>query len=93
MALLYPWVMFILFFITRVIYPWEFPEVVEIITAVSITYISGVFSGYMELDLAKIQYGSRLKALIIILAIFLVIEFTAFTFYLPWHDVLVDPYV
>ncbi|TFG21650.1 MAG: hypothetical protein EU533_05185 [Promethearchaeota archaeon] len=93
MALLYPWVMFILFFVTRIIYPWEFPEIVEIITAIIITYVSGVFSGYIELDLAKIQYGRRLKVLIIILAIFLVIEFTAFTFYLPWHDVLADPYV
>ena len=93
MALLYPWIMFILFFITRVIYPWEFSEIVEIITAISITYVSGVFSGYIELDLVKIQYGKRLKVLIIILTIFLVIEFTAFTFYLPWHDVLTDPYV
>jgi len=92
-ATLYPWVMFILFFITRVIYPWELPEIFELITAVSITYISGVFSGYIQSDLAKIQYGKRIKVLIFILTIFLIIEFTAFTFYLPWHDVLADPYL
>lgn len=93
MATMYPWVMFILFFTTRVIYPWEFPEIIEIITAISITYISGVFSGYLELDLAKIQYGKRIKVIILILTVILIIEFTAFTFYLPWHDVLADPYL
>lgn len=92
-AILYPWVMFILFFITRVIYPSMLPEMFEIIIAISITFISGVFSGYLQLDLAKIQYGKRIIVLIIIMVLFLVIEFTAFTFYLPWHDVLADPYL
>ena len=89
---LYSWIMFILFFFTRVIYPWQMHFVVEIISAQITTYISALFLGFIELDTIKIDYGKRLKILLLILIVLLIVEFTAFTFYLPWHDVLTDPY-
>jgi hypothetical protein len=66
--------------------------VVEIISAQATTYISVLILGFIELDIIKLEFGKRLKVLLVILLILLIVEFTAFTFYLPWHDVLTDPY-
>ena len=91
-AIFYPWIMFMFFFFTRVIYPWQMHFVVEIISAQVTTYISVIFLSFIELEIMKIEFGKRLKVILVILIILLIIEFTAFSFYLPWHDVLMDPY-
>lgn len=92
-AIFYPWMMFMLFFFTRVIYPWQMYFVVEIISAQTVLYVSVLILSFIELDIMKIEFGRRVKIILIILIILLIIEFTAFTFYLPWHYVLGDPYV
>ncbi|MHA2287471.1 MAG: DUF6512 family protein [Promethearchaeota archaeon] len=89
---LYPWIMFILFFFTRVIYPLQMHFVVEIISAQITVYITALILGFIEIDIIKIDFGNRLKVILLILIVLLIVEFTAFTFYLPWHDVLMDPY-
>ncbi|MFX0049539.1 MAG: hypothetical protein ACFE8G_15505, partial [Candidatus Hermodarchaeota archaeon] len=83
-TIFYPWVMFILFFFTRVVYPWQMHFSVEIILAQVTTYISVVVLSFIELGIIKIEFGKRLKAILVILIILLIIEFTAFSFYLPW---------
>jgi len=91
-AIFYPWFMFMFFFFTRVVYPWQMHFVVEIISAQITVYVTALFLSFIELDIRKIEFGRRLKVILIILIILLIVEFTAFTFYLPWHDVLADPY-
>ena len=91
-VILYPWIMFMIFFLSRVVYPVQMHFVVEIISAQITVYISALIVGFIEVELMKIEFGKRLKVLLIILIILLIVEFTAFTFYLPWHDVLTDPY-
>ncbi|MFX0076446.1 MAG: DUF6512 family protein [Candidatus Hermodarchaeota archaeon] len=91
-AVFYPWIMFMIFFFTRVIYPGEMHFIAEIISAQITTYISVLILGFIELDITKLDFGKRLKVLLVILIILLIVEFTAFSFYLPWHDVLTDPY-
>ena len=91
-TIFYPWIMFLFFFFTRVIYPWQMPFVVEIISAQTVLYVSMLILSFIELDIMKIEFGKRVKIIFVILIILLIIEFTAFTFYLPWHDVLGDPY-
>ena len=91
-VILYPWIMFMIFFLSRVVYPVQVHFVVEIISAQITVYISALIVGFIEVELMKIEFGKRLKVLLIILIILLIVEFTAFTFYLPWHDVLTDPY-
>jgi len=66
--------------------------VVEIISAQTVLYVSVLILSFIELDIIKIEFGKRLKIILLILIILLIVEFTAFTFYLPWHDVLADPY-
>lgn len=89
---LIPWVIFMFFFFTRVIYPWRMHFVVEIISAQSVVFVSVLILGFIELETIKIEVGKRLKIILVILIIILIIEFTAFSFYLPWHDVLGNPY-
>ena len=91
-TILYPWIMFIFFFFTRVVYPIQMHFVVEIISAQATVYLSVLILGFLELDTIKIEFGNRLKVIVLVLLILLIVEFTAFTFYLPWHDVLTDPY-
>ena len=90
--ILYPWIMFLLFFFTRVVYPWQMHFVVEIISAQITVFISALIIGFIETDFIKIEYRKRLKVLLVILIVLLIIEFTVFTFSLPWHDVLANPY-
>ncbi|MBY9020975.1 MAG: hypothetical protein KGD67_07945 [Candidatus Lokiarchaeota archaeon] len=91
--ILYPWIMFLFFFFTRVIYPWQMHFVVEIISAQITVYISVLILGFFEVEIINLEFGKRFKVLLLILLILLIIEFTAFSFYLPWHDVLTDPYI
>ncbi|MHA1472181.1 MAG: hypothetical protein ACTSQW_03685, partial [Promethearchaeota archaeon] len=83
---------FVFFLFTRVVYPWQMFDIVEIISAQITVYISVIFLGFIEIDIAKIEFGKRLKRLLLIFLVLLVVEFTAFSFYLPWHDILANPY-
>jgi len=91
-AIFYPWLIFMFFFFTRVFYPLQMHYVVEIISAQATVYVSALILGFIELETIKMEYGKRLKVLLVGLIILLIVEFTAFTFYLPWHDVLTNPY-
>ncbi len=91
-AIFYPWVIFMFFFFSRVIYPWQMHFVVEIISAQATVYISALVIGFVELDTIKIEFGKRLKVLLVVLILIFITEIIAFSFYLPWHDVLTNPY-
>ncbi|MBY9008359.1 MAG: hypothetical protein KGD74_00675 [Candidatus Lokiarchaeota archaeon] len=90
--ILYPYLIFLFFLFTRVVYPWQMHFVIEIISAQITVYISVLFLGFIEVDIMKLEFGKRLKVLLLILLVLLIIEFTAFSFYLPWHDILANPY-
>jgi len=89
---LYPFLIFVFFLFTRVVYPWQMFSVVEIIFAQITVYISVLFLGFIEIDIAKLEFGKRLKSMLLIFLVLLIVEFTAFSFYLPWHDILANPY-
>ncbi|MHA1471766.1 MAG: hypothetical protein ACTSQW_01565 [Promethearchaeota archaeon] len=89
---LYPFLIFVFFLFTRVVYPWQMLNVVEIIFAQITVYISVLFLGFIEIDIAKLEFGKRLRRMLLIFLVLLIVEFTAFSFYLPWHDILENPY-
>jgi hypothetical protein len=89
---LYPFLIFLFFLFTRVVYPWQMNFVVEIISAQIVVYTSVLFLGFFEVEIAKLEFGKRLRVLLLILLVLLIVEFTAFSFYLPWHDILANPY-
>jgi len=66
--------------------------VIEIISAQITVYISVLFLSFIEVEIMKFEFGKRLRVLLGILLVLLIIEFTAFSFYLPWHDILANPY-
>jgi len=66
--------------------------VIEIISAQITVYISVLFLSFIEVEIMKFEFGKRLRVLLVILLVLLIIEFTAFSFYLPWHDILANPY-
>jgi len=66
--------------------------VIEIISAQTVVYVSVLFLGFLEVEILKLEFGKRLRVLLLILLVLLIIEFTAFSFYLPWHDILANPY-
>jgi len=90
--MLYPWIIFVFFFFTRVVYPWQMHFVVEIISAQITVYTSILIVGFIEVDTIKLDFGKRLRVILFILLFLLILEFTVFTFSLPWHDVLGNPY-
>jgi len=89
---LYPFLIFVFFLFTRVVYPWQMLFVVEIISAQITVYISVLFLSFIEIDIAKLEFGKRLKSMLLFFLVLLIVEFTAFSFYLPWHDILANPY-
>ncbi len=90
--ILYPFLIFVFFLFTRVVFPWQMLFVVEIISAQIVVYISVLVLGFIEQDIEKLEFGKKLKVILLILLVLLIIEFTAFSFYLPWHDILANPY-
>ncbi len=89
---LYPYLIFLFFLFSRVVYPWQMLFVIEIISAQITVYISVLFLSFIEVEIMKFEFGKRLRVLLVILLVLLIIEFTAFSFYLPWHDILANPY-
>jgi len=89
---LYPYLIFLFFLFSRVVYPWQMLFVIEIISAQITVYISVLFLSFIEVEIMKFEFGKRLRVLLGILLVLLIIEFTAFSFYLPWHDILANPY-
>ncbi len=90
-AIIISWFIFILFLTVAMFYG-ERHFIVEIIYAQTIVYLTGISISIFEQELKNLEYSKRFKVLIIVLFIFLVVEFTVFTFNLPWHDIFADPY-
>jgi len=90
-AIIISWFIFI-FFLTLGMFFGERYFVVEIIYAQTVVYISGISISIFEDEFKNLEFSKRFKGLIIVLFIYLVVEFTVFTFNLPWHDVFANPY-
>ncbi len=90
--MLYPWIMFLIFFFTRVVHPLQMHFVVEIISAQITVYVSVLIVGFVEVDIMQLDFGKRLRSILLILIFLLILEFIVFTFSLPWHDVFANPY-
>ncbi|MFX1326118.1 MAG: DUF6512 family protein [Promethearchaeota archaeon] len=89
--ILLPLITLILFLIGAMFYG-ERQYVVEIFYAIIITYVSGLSISFFEREMQGLQFSKRFQIFILILIVILIMEFTIFTFRLPWHDVFSDPY-
>ena len=91
-AIIISWFIFILF-LTLAMFYGERYFIVEIIYAQIVVYITAILVSIFEQEFKNLEFSKRFKVLIIVLSIYLVVEFTVFTFKLPWHDVFADPYL
>jgi len=90
---LIPLITLVLFLMGAVVYDAERSKVVEIIYALTITYISGLSVSLIEQEFKELEFSKRFKVFLLIIAVIMVIEFTVFTFRgNPWHDVFLNPY-
>ena len=90
-AIIIAWFIFI-FFLTLAMFYGERQFIVEIIYAQTIVFLTGISISIFEQEFKSLEFSKRFKVLIIVLFVYLVVEFTVFTFNLPWHDVFADPY-
>ena len=90
-SILISWVIFILF-LSAAMFFGERHFIIEIIYAIIIVYLSAISISVLEEEIKKLEYSKRLMALILFLLVLLVMEFTIFTFRLPWHDIFTNPY-
>ncbi len=90
-TILIPWVIFILWFIGPALIGQFENIVIEIIYANIITYLSVITISILEQSYGKVDFTRVVKVAILILLIISIMEFTIFTFELPWHDMFVEP--
>jgi cell shape-determining protein MreD len=92
-TMLIPLIVLILFLVGAMIYDSERSKVVEIIYALTITYLSGLSISIIEQEFKEIEFSKRFKALLFIIIIIMILEFTVFTIRgNPWHDLFANPY-
>jgi len=75
-----------------VVYDAERSYVVEIIYAIIITYLSGFSISIIEQELKDTEFSKRFKVFLLVIIVIMIVEFTVFTFNLPWHDIFANPY-
>ncbi|MHA2007021.1 MAG: DUF6512 family protein [Promethearchaeota archaeon] len=90
-AVIIPFIIFTLFLIGAMFYG-ERPFLVEIFYAITITFTSSLVTTVIEQEYKELEFNKRFKILLIVITVILIMEFTIFTFNLPWHDIFVDPY-
>jgi len=91
-AVLIPFITLVLFLMGAVVYDAERSYVVEIIYAIIITYLSGFSISIIEQELKDTEFSKRFKVFLLVIIVIMIVEFTVFTFNLPWHDIFANPY-
>jgi len=90
-AVLIPFFILVLFSMGAMVYG-ERSYVVEIIYAIIITYLSGFSISIIEQEFQHIEFSKRFKIFLLIIIVIMIMEFTVFTFRLPFHDLFANPY-
>lgn len=90
-TVLIPWMIFILWFIGPAVYGKFTSLVADVIYANIITYSSLAIISVFERWYEQLEYPPSIKILILVLIGLSILEFTIFTFNLPWHDMFVEP--
>jgi len=92
-AIILPMIIFIIWYIAPAVYGPIPVFWIEIVYSILACYISILIVSILEQYLKEINYRTPLKIIICILNSLLIMQFTIFTFKLPWADVFADPYI
>ncbi|MHA1776596.1 MAG: DUF6512 family protein [Promethearchaeota archaeon] len=91
-AILTPWIIFILWYIAPAIYGPIGRVWVEILWAISCTILTIFIITVFENQIKEIEWNRSSQLVIMLLMLILILEFTIFTFHLPWADIFAEPY-
>ncbi len=90
-AIIIPWIMFLCWFVLPSFWDRMEPIIVEIIYANVATFFVGFIGSVLHKAFREIKYLTELLVLIIVLLCIEALEFTIFTFRIPWYDFFHDP--
>ena len=92
-ALILPMVIFIIWYIAPAVYGPIPVFWIEVVYSILACYISILIISILEQYLKEIDYRTPLKIIIWVLNLLFIMQFTIFTFKLPWADIFADPYI
>ena len=90
-AFLIPWVIFVIWFSAPAVYGFIPILWLEILYANICTYLTILGISIIERNFEELNFSRAMKTCLIILLLILIMEFTIFSFKLPWADMFVAP--
>ncbi|MGB9721638.1 MAG: DUF6512 family protein [bacterium] len=86
-----PWFVFLIWYLVPAIFGKTGSNFIELVWAITSSYLSGIFAGLTERSAEKIEFNVSIRIVIIILIIFSAFLFIRFTYSLPWVDMFANP--
>ena len=90
-TILIPWLIFIIWYLVPAFVGSELPLAYELVWALSVVFIIGIFASIIDNNTEKIMYSLSAKIIISVLIVISTFIFIWFSFKLPWIDVFTLP--
>jgi hypothetical protein len=90
-TVIFPWVMFILFFTPPAFYGKYQTVWAEIVSANIILYLTSIGAILIQQEFEKVEFNKEFKIALVVLFVLLVSLFTIYTYRDPWFDVFAIP--
>ncbi|RKY19108.1 MAG: hypothetical protein DRP63_01120 [Planctomycetota bacterium] len=90
-AVLLPWVIVLTWYLLPGVFGRVGSIFIEVLWAVLVTYLSGLFVVQIEKEVEKVQFQVATKVVLLALTVISAFLFVLFTYRLPWIDLFVDP--
>ena len=90
-AVLVPWVILLIWYLLPGVFGRVGSLFVEVLWAVLVTYLSGLFVAQIEREVEKVQFGAATKIVVVALTAISAFIFVLFTYRPPWIDLFVNP--
>ena len=90
-AVLLPWIILLIWYLLPGVFGRVESLFVEVLWAVLVTYLSGLFVAQIEKEVEKVQFQTATKVVLITVTAISAFLFVLFTYRLPWIDLFVNP--
>jgi len=90
-TVLLPWVILLIWYLLPGVFGRVESLFVEVLWAVLVTYLSGLFVAQIEKEVEKVQFQTATKVVLITVTAISAFLFVLFTYRLPWIDLFANP--
>lgn len=90
-AVLLPWIILLTWYLLPGVFGRVESLFVEVLWAVLVIYLSGLFVAQIEKEVEKVQFQTATKVVVITVTTISAFLFVLFTYRLPWIDLFVNP--